>query len=168
MHPYIPHLLEDIKNAHRERAPLDLDPVSDDDLEQHFEEVERWLTGDEPSHTFSHYCGLTVEDFPPAEQLSISDMKLVSKAFTSMMFTWNLEVHFPEKLPMPIAYKMMVELLDTKTQIVNTGFIGFDFCTGNPEGCAFKEYCPCIEHWKEDDDIEGFFPDSDDDNDVPF
>ena len=21
----------------------------------------------------------------------------------------------------------------------------FDYCSGSPEGCAFKEYCPCLD-----------------------
>jgi hypothetical protein len=25
----------------------------------------------------------------------------------------------------------------------------FDYCSGSPEGCAFKEYCPCIDRLKD-------------------
>lgn len=39
----------------------------------------------------------------------------------------------------------MADILDTKTEIVNSGTIGFDFCTGNAPDCIFKEYCPCLE-----------------------
>lgn len=167
MHPYIPHLLEDIKKAHREDGPLAEVHSSGDDLADHFEEVERWLRAEEPPHTFGYYCGLKAEDFPPPEQLTIREMKLVSTAFEKMMFTWNLDVSFPEKLPVPIAYKMLIELLDTKTMIANSGFVGFDFCTGDPSGCVFKEYCPCLEHWNDDTDFSAPLPDADDE-DLPF
>lgn len=167
MHPYIPHLLEDIKKAHRKDGPLAEVHSSGDDLADHFEEVERWLRAEEPPHTFGYYCGLKAADFPPPEQLTIREMKLVSTAFEKMMFTWNLDVSFPEKLPVPIAYKMLIELLDTKTMIANSGFVGFDFCTGNPSGCVFKEYCPCLEHWNDDTDFSAPLPD-DDDEDLPF
>lgn len=167
MHPYIPHLLEDLKNAHREDERIEEGSPLGDDLENHFEEMERWLDADEPPNTFGHYCKLKAEDFPPPEQLSISDMKYVSTAFKKMAYTWNVDIHFPENLPIPIAYKMLVELLDTKTIIMRSGFINFDFCNGDPSDCVFKEYCSCLEHWKDDTDFSAPLTDSDNE-DLPF
>ena len=167
MHPYIPHLLEDIKNAQRKDGPLEEIHSAREDLAEHFEEVERWLSAEEPPHTFGYYCGLKAADFPPPEQLSIKDMKRVSSAFEKMMYTWNLDISFPEKLPVPFAYKMLVELLDTKTMITNSGFVGFDFCNGDPSDCVFKEYCSCLEHWNDETDFSEPLSDSDDE-DLPF
>jgi hypothetical protein len=39
-----------------------------------------------------------------------------------------------------------------KTNIVNSGDMTFDFCTGYAPDCIFKEYCPCLEIWNETDD----------------
>lgn len=61
MHPYIPHLLEDLKNAHREDECIEEGSPLRDDLENHFEEMERWLDADEPPYTFGHYCKLQSE-----------------------------------------------------------------------------------------------------------
>jgi hypothetical protein len=55
----------------------------------------------------------------------------------------------PKKLPMPIAYRMMIGTLDTKTQIVDEGNLGFNFCTGDAPDCIFKEFCPCLEFWND-------------------
>lgn len=146
MHPYLPHLLADITAAHRTNAPA---PVYPKTIEEELEEAERWLEGEEPAHTFGYYCGLDAVNFPPPEQLYLKDMKKVCKAFRKMMFSWNLDIDLPEKLPLPIAYKMMIDTLNTKTTIVNSGTIGFDFCTGYAPDCIFKEYCPCRKIWNE-------------------
>jgi hypothetical protein len=111
------------------------------------EEVDRWIEGEEPAHTFGYYCGLEPINFPPPEQLADAEMKQVITAFGQMMFSWNLSIDLPEALPLPIAYKMTVDTLDTKTSIVNSGMMGFDFCTGYAPDCVFKEYCPCREFW---------------------
>jgi hypothetical protein len=63
--------------------------------------------------------------------------------------------------------KCFLELLDTKTMIANSGFAGFDFCTGDPSGCVFKEYCSCLEHWNDDTDFPSPLPDADNE-DLPF
>ncbi len=90
---------------------------------------------------------------------------MVLEAFNSMMFTWNLDIDLPELLPLPIAYKMTVDTLNEKTSIANSGTMGFDFCTGYAPDCVFKEYCPCLKIWNEDDDIKDVdFPE----NELPF
>ena len=150
MHPYIPYLIADIVAAHRPELPAT--PERAQSIEEDFEEVERWVSGEEPAHTFGYYCGLEVVNFPPAEQLTKQEMKLVCDAFRKMMFSWNIDISLPEKLPLPIAYQMMVDTLDSKTQIVNFGCIGFDYCTGYAPDCVFAEYCPCLEFWNKPDD----------------
>ena len=154
MHPYIPHLLEDIAKAHRKCSSQEQESVQT--LEDHFEEIERWLSED-PPHTFGDYCGLKVEDFPPAEQLSEQDMAVVRNAFKKMMFSWNLDIDLPNELPMSLAYTMTVDTLDQKTAIVNDGFMSFDYCSGSPEECVFKEYCTCLKRlddFPEDMDVD--------------
>lgn len=150
MHPYIPYLIADIVAAERPELPAIFEP--EDSIEEHFQEVERWVSGEEPEHTFGFYCGLEMINFPPPEQLTKKEMKLVCEAFKKMMFSWNIDISLPEKLPLFMAYKMMVDTLGTPTQIVNCGTIGFDFCTGYAPDCVFKEYCPCLEFWNKPDD----------------
>ncbi len=150
MHPYTKHLLEDIQKAFR---PDDFfinrkkDPA-DENLEDHFAEIERWLNQDnEP--TFGSYCGLKSGDFPPVVFYSSRELKALIKLFEQMMFSWNLSMDVPKTLPLDRKYKLMVATLDQPTLIVKDGFVGFDYCTGDPEGCELKEYCPCLKNWEE-------------------
>ncbi|MBD3627414.1 hypothetical protein [Cyclobacterium sp.] len=143
MHPYIPHLLEDIARAHRNRDSLKREPLQT--IEDEFEAIERWISED-PTTTFGEYCGLKTVDFPPAEQLSDGDMELVLQVFKKMMFSWNLDIDLPKALPLSIAYTMTIDTLNQKTSIVNEGFMSFDYCSGSPEECIFKEYCSCLKY----------------------
>jgi hypothetical protein len=163
MHPYLPHFLADIAAAHRTDTPETEPPQT---IEEHFKEVERWIEGEEPSHTFGYYCGLETINFPPPEQLTGNEMKKIIIAFGQMMFSWNLDISLPETLPLPIAYKMTVDTLDSKTEIVNSGFISFDFCTGYAPDCVFKKYCPCLEIWNREDDSDASANTST--NELPF
>ncbi len=60
------------------------------------------------------------------------------------MFTWNLDADFPETLPVAIAYAMLVNTLNEKTNIPKSGFMSFDYCTGYAPDCRFKEYCSSL------------------------
>ena len=127
MHPYIPHLLADIAAAHRTDIP---EEKILQNLEEEFEELEKWVSKEDKLKTFGYYCGLESVNFPPPEQLTDKDMKLVFRAFQKMMDTWNHGIDLPKKIPAAFAYQLMVGVLNKKTMIVNSGFSSFDFCTG--------------------------------------
>jgi hypothetical protein len=151
MHPYLPHLLSDIKAAHRDEST---EPDQPKTFLEELEEVERWLEREEPYHSFSYHCGLESEQFPPAEQLNPDEMNLISKAFKQMMYSWNLDVELPETMPADRYYSLLVETLNLNTEIVNTGFITLGFCQYYPPGCILKEYCLCCEIWDSDSEEE--------------
>jgi hypothetical protein len=162
MHPYIPHLLADIAAAHCTEIPEEKIPQT---IEEHFQEIDKWVSGEDPDHTFGYYCGLDSENFPPAEQLTDEEMLLIRKEFEKMMYTWNHGIDLPEKLPVAFAYKMTIDSLDVKTNIVNSGQMSFDFCSGYAPDCVFKEYCPCLEYWDNPIDVDvSSFPDDDDED----
>lgn len=145
MHPYIPHLLADIEAAHRDEIPYEpKEPIS---FEEEMEEIENWVEGNEPEHTFGYYCGLNAIDFPPPHQLTNPEIKKVLKAFGHMMSSWNQGINLPKTLPPHIAYTMTIDTLNSKTSIVNSGFMTFDFCSGYAPDCKFGQYCPCLEIW---------------------
>lgn len=150
MHPYIPHLLADITAAHRTEAP---EPVFPKTVEEELEDMERWLEGEEPAHTFGYYCGLSIEQFPPAAQLTKKEMKLVCKAFKQMMFSWNFSADLPKTLPPNLHYEFLISTLNKKTDIVNSGFITFEFCSCYPPDCVFKEYCTCRKFWNTEEEV---------------
>lgn len=53
MHPYLPHLLADIAAAHRTEIP---EEETEQTIEEHLEAVDRWVSGEEPEHSFGYYC----------------------------------------------------------------------------------------------------------------
>ncbi|WP_026450428.1 hypothetical protein [Aequorivita capsosiphonis] len=170
MHPYIPHLLSDIAAAHQKESKAGYLDHEDDDLslEELFADVERYIAGKEEP-TFAYYCGLESIDFPPPEQLDDDDLKKVCKAFEQMMQTWNLSIALPDNLPLPFAYHLTVDMLNTKTNIPKTGMITFDFCSGYAPDCDLKSYCPCLEFWNEcDDEMEDYDDIIFGNDDLPF
>lgn len=147
MHAYLPHLLSDIANAHRAdiRQEVGVPPT----FEEHIEEVERYIAGENPDHTFGYHCGLEAEDFPPAEQFSDEEIGQVYKAFEKLLFSWNAGIDLPENLPLPLRYKFMVNTLSEGFAPLNHGIMHFDYCTGYAPDCVFGKYCPCLEYWNE-------------------
>lgn len=173
MHPYLPHLLSDILAANRTEIPkVTVEKISFEeemeDIERWLEQEERWLEQEEAEHTFGYYCGLEAFSFPPANQLTKKEMKLVIKAFLHMMFTWNSGIEMPENFPIALKYSFLVNTLNEKTAIVNSGFMTFDYCSGYAPDCVFKEYCSCLKYYNEsnEDDMDVFS--LDDSNDLPF
>ena len=53
MHPYLPHLLADIAAAHRTEIP---EEETEQIIEKHLEAFDRWVSGEEPEHSFGYYC----------------------------------------------------------------------------------------------------------------
>jgi hypothetical protein len=169
MQSYINHLLADITEACREQQPEFYSGASSENdleaIERYFEEVERWLEH-EPEHDFSYYCGLQIEQFPPAEQLTNEQMEAVSLAFEKLLFTWNIGVEMPEKLPASRKYTLLVSVLEKKVAIVENGFETIEFCSYDPPSCPFDEWCTCKELGLKDqydDDLEDVDPGS-----IPF
>jgi len=147
MQKYITQLLDDIKAGHRpEQDPEALYSDSSGSLEDHFADVERYLAGyyDEGDAVFSHYCGVRAEQFPPVDKLSEKEINTLCKALHKLFWTWNVTVDFPKNLPPMISYPLLVGVLDRKIRIVDSGFIGIEFCDYEVENCPHgTEYCEC-------------------------
>lgn len=144
MQAYVNHLLQDIIDA--KRAEIDFtknDKEAPQTLEEEFEEMERWLEGEEPAHTFSYYCGLQAEPFPPSHMLTSKQIKQISKAFNHLLFTWNLGVNIPKRIPPEKTYDLLISVLDKKTDIVSSGCMTFEFCNYDPPSCPFEQHCSC-------------------------
>lgn len=163
MHPYIPHLLEDIEKAHRTASDV-VQPARDMSFEEEMEALEDW---DDHAFTFGYHCGLDPINFPPPEQLTTKDIKIVNRAFRKMMASWNISSDLPGQMPARVAYSFIVDSLNEKVPIVDNGFVGIDFCTGYAPDCKLKEYCNCLEFYNslEDDDKDELTGDPDD---LPF
>ncbi len=148
MQPYTNHLIEDILKAHR---PKDYfrkkkKAQAESEIEKIQEGVDKYLHHQEAPF-FRNYCGLSVADFPPVEKLEEEDLRSLTEALVKMFESWNIMVDLPENLPADLGYKLSLGLLDRPMPIIERGFFGMDFCSGNPVGCEFKEYCPCLKTW---------------------
>lgn len=143
MQSYINQLLEDIVQAQKsEDVDATFGDAEPQTIEDEFAEIDRWLEH-EPEHTFSYYCGLEKEQFPPAEKLSIKQTQQITEAFMHLLFTWNLGAAIPKNIPPRKKYTLLISVLDEKTDIVNSGFMTFEFCNYDPPSCPFEEYCTC-------------------------
>lgn len=150
-HPYIPHLLDDIKAAQRdEEASLQDD--AEESIEEHFEQIDRWIAGEYDGHTFGNYCGLESINFPPPEQLNERDMELICDAFEELLASWNAGISLPDNVPLPLRYTLTVGTLNEEFVPMKMGSVIFDYCSGYAPDCPLKEYCPCLEVWNNDDD----------------
>jgi len=153
IHPYIPHLLEDIRAAHRGEDSYGLDTVPET-IEEELEQMERWAAGEfeNPDHTFGYYCGLDAANFPPPEQLNDREIELICNAFKKLLFSWNSGIDLPDNMPVRLRYKFMVNTLNEGFTPVNSGFLTFNYCSGYAPDCPFGEYCPCLEIWNNDNE----------------
>ena len=157
MQRYVDQLILDIKNAERkELLPVHNEPELTDEeaIQKHFEEVERWLEGEEPAHTFSYYCDLKKEIFPPPDKLTAQQIEQIVSAFNHLLFTWNLGANIIQTVPKDKFYTLLISVLDEKTDIVTDGFLDFEFCNYHPPTCPFGEYCTCKEYERLNDDYE--------------
>lgn len=155
MHPYIKHLLSDIKGAEKP----DEDPIEEQlpkSFEEEMEEIERWVSS-EGETPLSRLTNLNKEDFPPPEQLTEKDMEAVLGAYDNMLATWNISVDYPEVMPTIDRYKFLRKtILKDKVTPMSFGFVHLDYCTGNPEGCEWGKYCSCLDYYNEltDEDLK--------------
>lgn len=147
MHPYIPYLLEDIEKAIRIKEENIRQPQT---FEEEMEEIERYVSG-ENEKSLQYYTNLDKEHFPPSNQLSEEDMKIVLDAFLKMLLSHNISVDYPSEMPVKERYDFLInKILNEKVTIVNSGLIHLDFCTGYAPGCDWGIYCPCKEFWDEE------------------
>jgi len=151
MQKYINQLLEDMMAAHRPAAEEKLQdkPFS---IEEHFEEVERWLAS-EPTYTFAEHCGLKPAQFPPVDRLTDEQLHSLYKAYGQLLYSWNLDADIPESLPLRRAYPILISTLDHKVEMVNDGFIIIEFCSYDVPSCPFAEHCRCVEFQTESDEM---------------
>lgn len=147
MQSYLAHLLADIEAAHRIESPEE--NTKSESIEEHFRDIERWVSGD-AKQTLSYHCGLKTEAFPPHDQLRDDDVGKICNAFMAMLNSWRFDLDLPDELPLHRKYELLVGLLDHECTLVNTGRFVFDFCTGYAPGCKLREYCPCLDIWEED------------------
>jgi hypothetical protein len=138
MHPYIPHLLEDIAAGYQFEQPRSLPDQSFLDI---LEEIRKRV--EEPGHSLGYYCGLSAENFPPCDQLLKKEMKLISSAVKKMMLSWNLKCDLPRKFPPELIYTFLIKTLEKRIDPEFGSLKVVNYCSMNPAVCLLKEYCTC-------------------------
>ena len=168
MNQYILQLLEDMLMAQRPDndriAEYSID--SDENLERHFEDVERYLSGDF-QQTIASVIGFDEVQFPPVEKLTGEQMKLVVDGFDKLLFSFNITTDLPDVVPIEIAYKLLVGALQREIYVGDgDGFVTIEFCHYEPADCPYgKEFCRCMAFDKDVDDMNSF---KTDDGELPF
>lgn len=146
MHPYIKHLLEDIKNAKRAKNDS-LGYKKPTTFEEEMEEIERYVSG-EGEKPVSAFTGLNKENFPPSEQLTDDEMEIVLTAYDKMLATWNTQIDWRDNMPIKAKYDFLLKfVLNHRVTPLYGGMMHLDFCTGYAPDCDWGEYCPCKETW---------------------
>ena len=146
MMSYTEFLIEDIKKAHRS-ASADADKAMPSSFEMEMEAVENWVAGTDPPSSLAQHTGLSIEQFPAADQLSKEEILAIIDAFHKMLLSWNMQADFPSNLPPERAYPLMIGLLKKEAWFLPGGMLHYDFCTGYAPECELQEYCPCRKHW---------------------
>jgi hypothetical protein len=153
MEAYIKQLLDDIQAAHRqeeESAETEAMPWETEEdrfmreMEERFAEVERFIHED-PPHSLSYYCGLRLEQFPPAGQLEEEQVRAIIEGFVNMLRSWHIDTDIPDELPLRKAYTLLISLLNEHFWIDKWGTNTWSFCECEPSSCAYGAYCVCKE-----------------------
>ncbi len=172
MEQYITQLLEEMLAAHNllTKNVDDDEQTSDDDdnedIEAHFAEVERYLSG-EGRQEIGDLIGFYPEQFPPVEKLNDGQMKRVNVGFRVLMRSHNVEFSIPEELPVAIEYHLLAGSLKRDVYVPLDGYRGTDnieFCSYDVESCPFgSEFCQCKD--VKFDDMDDFETNNDE---MPF
>lgn len=146
MKKYISYLLKDIQAATR---PVDYfekaSPQINNEVEKKINEIENWINqARSKENSFSDYCGLKREIFPPMEKLEKSELIRICRAFEQLLKSWNAELHLPNDIPLKLRYKLTISTLDEDFYPIEGGWIGFDFCTGDTSDCSLGRFCSCL------------------------
>lgn len=142
MHPYIKHLLEDIKKAEKgENDSLGYSKPTT--FEEEMEELERYVSG-EDEKPLSTFTGLNKENFPPSSQLKEEEMEIILKSYDQMLASWNTQIDWQKNMTVKARYDFLLRVvLNSKSTPLNFGMMHLDFCTGYAPDCVWGEYCHC-------------------------
>jgi hypothetical protein len=153
MKTYVTQLIADILKAHR--TPLTAAEKENFTFEEEMEAIENYAEGRNIPSPFSVQCGITVEQFPPEEQLEDDEIRQILDALEQMFLSRNMSVDMPENVPIRKAYPLIINLLNEEAWYFPTGTLHHDFCTGYAPECELGEYCPCLEIWNEKPENHG-------------
>ncbi len=139
MHRYIQQLIEDFKEASRERVE---DNTADSE-EAFIDMMEKLESGDKAPA--KKLLGVSYEELPPAEMMTVQQTQYLLEVMLNALNAKGTYVSFPGNgVPVKLAYS---ELRREFIEGINS-FPGWtiDFCSGWCPDCAFLDYC---DSWKD-------------------
>lgn len=147
MQTYITQLIEDL-HASIDRAAHTVNQP-EESFDDYIADVERYLH-EEATETIHEIIGISEDYFPPADRLNKDQLNGVCIALLDCLGAWNMCIDMPEKLPITLAYTLLVSALKKKIVLTNSGVMHMELCDYDSDDCPFGlEYCRCI-----DTDIE--------------
>ncbi|MCP9768655.1 hypothetical protein EGI22_12080 [Lacihabitans sp. LS3-19] len=116
---------------------------ADEDLETHFQEIEKYLSGEahKPLHEF---LGIFPNQFPPGRRLNKKQKEGIIEAFVETLGSFHIRLDFPDGISVSKQYELVEESLLEDVFECTIGYTTIDFCSGDAYDCRFGKKCPCL------------------------
>lgn len=141
MELYVSQLIEDLQAAHQQED--DENDLKEETIEDMLEESELFVSGKNHIEVYK-LIGFIPEQFPPVYQLSLPQIRKILVALTDLLWSYNIDTNFPEKLPTKLKYELLTEEMYKEVFIGKHGITSLDYCDLEIKSCPFgKKYCDC-------------------------
>jgi len=91
--------------------------------------------------TFADLFHVCKESFPPVDQLSKSEISVLSYKLQHLLAAWHFHFDFPNLLPDSEKYKLMVDHWNTPVKLAVTGESHIEICHSDTHSCPYSGYC---------------------------
>jgi len=150
MQKYVDQLIQRMKEAESQAVdPIDPRLLYPDHPSMEYEGLEyiAKIERDEPT-AGEEMFGIAKDEFPSVERLTDTQLESLYNGICELLNSINNKIILPDEMPWELKYPLAVSLWDEGFMNLrgSPGFWNFDFCTGEPEGCAMEEYCPCKDY----------------------
>jgi len=157
MQAYIDQLLADLRERHdKQPPPVDYRLLHPQyaDVPEELRYVVEWENA--PEQTFEELFGISAEAFPPAEQLSETQMEAIVEGVLSLWKGWRMYATVPEKAPIASLYRVLTNYWREETICyVSEGDTHLEFCEYDTENCPWgSAHCTCKDFLDIDDSDE--------------
>lgn len=141
MHPYLPHLLADLRQATADAPapyPWRLHHPAEEDTEWM---AELALT---PFKTIAEWTGIPVEALPPHDMLTWEEVEMLVPAMEALWEAFHFEFNVTEPMGPDLKYLMMLDCWDDYVQYLPQSGCDVELCAGNAAKCRMGDDCFCL------------------------
>jgi hypothetical protein len=145
---YLDQLLEDIEEAGIKAQPFFRDHLPDPQIpSEHAPYKSLGFV------TFHDLFGITREALPPADQLSSSELTILSYKLIRLLETWHFYFDFPNLLPDKEKYKIICHTWNSPYKLAVHGETHIDICLSNTDKCPYVGYCSICEELNDEEGL---------------